>query len=620
MLQAMLRLSIGPASTLLLLSSALSTAPAVGGAEGPRPAPFDLQAHRGGRGLWPENTLAAFSEALTLGVSTLELDCAVTKDGVVVVSHDPALNPDHTRDEKGQFLEKAGPPLSTLTYEELRHYDVGRLRPGSEYAARYPDQQPVDAQRIPRLADVFALARMRGNGDVRFNVETKVFPDQPDLTLPPEPFAEAVVRVVREAKMEARTTIQSFDWRTLRVVQKIAPRIVTVALTTQRPGEDRVQIGRPGPSPWLGGLDVDDFGGSIPKLVKASGARGLVPELPGHRVTAGGRGPRPGPHGRPLDDQRDGRHGADRGLGCRRHHQRPPGPPARGAPGQGHRRTQAHARPMIGLLKPAPFAAPLPAEQVDAAYRRRRREVFLGIFVGYAAYYLVRNNLALAIPDILKEHPEYSKAALGTALTGLSIAYGLSKFLMGSISDKSNPKYFLPLGLLLSSAIMAACGLVKAVYTSLFVLVAVQTLNGWVQGMGWPPCGKTMVHWFSTKERGLTVSTWNTAHNIGGALVANLALVGVTLFHDWGAKFYFNALIAAAVAVGVYFLLQDTPQSCGLPPVEQYKNDYPPGLRRGPREDARLPGHLPRSTCCPTATCGRSRSPTPSATSSATVS
>ena len=95
-------------------------------------------------------------------------------------------------------------------------------------------------------------------------------------------------------------------------------------------------------------------------------------------------------------------------------------------------------RPMIGLLKPAPFAPPLPAEQVDARYKRHRRQVFVGIFVGYAAYYLVRNNLALAIPDILKEHLEYSKAALGTALTGLSIAYGLSKFLMGSISDRSN--------------------------------------------------------------------------------------------------------------------------------------------------------------------------------------
>ena len=232
---------------------------------------------------------------------------------------------------------------------------------------------------------------------------------------------------------------------------------------------------------------------------------------------------------------------------------------------------------MIGLLCPAAFTEPMPADQIDPAYRRLRRRVFAGIFLGYAGYYLVRNNLALAIPDLLREHPEYSKAALGTALTGLSIAYGLSKFLMGSVSDRSNPKYFLPLGLLLSSAIMAAFGLFESARATLFTIVVIQAANGWVQGMGWPPCGKTMVHWFSTRERGLTVSTWNVAHNVGGALVANLALVGVMLFQDWGAKFYFNALIAAIIAVVVCFLLEDTPQSRGLPAVEHYKNDFPPG-------------------------------------------
>jgi OPA family glycerol-3-phosphate transporter-like MFS transporter len=231
---------------------------------------------------------------------------------------------------------------------------------------------------------------------------------------------------------------------------------------------------------------------------------------------------------------------------------------------------------MFARLKPAPHRPLLPPEQIDPTYRRLRRRVFLGIFVGYAAYYLVRNNLALAIPDILREHPEYTKTMLGTALTGLSVAYGLSKFLMGSVSDRSNPKLFLPLGLLLSSAILFVSGTVKAIYASLALIVALQTLNGWVQGMGWPPCGKTMVHWFSTKERGLTVSVWNVAHNIGGALVANLALLGVAIFHDWGAKFYFNAMVAATVAVVVYFLLQDTPQSCGLPPIEEHRNDYPP--------------------------------------------
>ena len=95
--------------------------------------------------------------------------------------------------------------------------------------------------------------------------------------------------------------------------------------------------------------------------------------------------------------------------------------------------------------------------------------------------------------------------------------------------------------------------------------------------MGWPPSGKTLVHWFSTRERGLWVSSWNTAHNVGGALVATFATWGLLLFGQWQAKFYFNALIAACIAVGVHFLLQDTPQSRGLPPVEAYRNDYPPG-------------------------------------------
>jgi MFS transporter, OPA family, glycerol-3-phosphate transporter len=203
--------------------------------------------------------------------------------------------------------------------------------------------------------------------------------------------------------------------------------------------------------------------------------------------------------------------------------------------------------------------------------------VFAGIFVGYAAYYLVRNNLALAIPDLLRDHPHYSKAAVGSALTGLSIAYGVSKFLMGSVSDRSNPKYFMPLGLLLSSAIMAGFGLIRAAADSLLLIAVLMIANGWVQGMGWPPCGKSMVHWFSTRERALTVSVWNTAHNVGGGLLAIFAALGVWLFGNWRATFYFNALIAAVIAVAVLLLLADTPQSRGLPSIEHYKNDYPPG-------------------------------------------
>ena len=225
--------------------------------------------------------------------------------------------------------------------------------------------------------------------------------------------------------------------------------------------------------------------------------------------------------------------------------------------------------------------AALPSSSVDREYRRHRRSVYAGIFIGYAAYYLVRNNLALAIPDVLQEYPQYSKADLGWALTGTSISYGISKFLMGSVSDRSNPKYFLPLGLLLSCAIMFVSGAFKVIYASLALVIVLQIANGWVQGMGWPPCGKSMVHWFSTKERGLVVSFWNVGHNVGGGLVATFALWGVTLFHDWGAKLYFNAAIAATVAVIVFFLLRDTPKAYGLPPVEEYRNDYPPHYGTG---------------------------------------
>lgn len=233
---------------------------------------FDLQGHRGARGLRPENTLAGFAYALELGVSTLELDCGVTKDGVVVVSHDRVLNPEHTRDATGAFLTKPGPVVREVTYDELRQYDVGRIRPDSEYAKRFPDQRPVDGERIPRLSDVFALVRERGSF-VRFNIETKIDPTVLADTASPDEFAAAVIAAIRDAGMEDRTTIQSFDWRTLVLVSKLAPKIAIVALTDQQPGEDTMEIGKPGASAWLGGFDVDDYGGSVPKTVKALGAK-----------------------------------------------------------------------------------------------------------------------------------------------------------------------------------------------------------------------------------------------------------------------------------------------------------------------------------------------------------
>ena len=154
---------------------------------------FDLQGHRGARGLLPENTLPAFQKAIDLGVDTIECDMAITKDGVVVIHHDLWLNPDIARGPDGQWLDKRGPAISELTFDELQKYDVGRIKPGTKYAADFPDQQPVDGTRIPRLSDLFDLVKKSGNTKIGFDCETKVDPNERGATLPPEAFARRVI-------------------------------------------------------------------------------------------------------------------------------------------------------------------------------------------------------------------------------------------------------------------------------------------------------------------------------------------------------------------------------------------------------------------------------------------
>lgn len=231
---------------------------------------FDLQGHRGTRGLAPENTLPAFAAALGLGVSTLELDTAITRDGIVVISHEPWPHPDTARGPDGQWLTQHGPAIHTLSYAELQQFDVGRLNPGRPYGKRYPEQKPVDGTRIPRLTDLFALVRKSGHSTVRFNIETKIDPRTPQNTLPPELFARALIRVIREAGMEKRASIQSFDWRTLKVVQQEAPGIPTVYLSAQQPWLDNIGAGNPAGSEWTAGVQYAQQG-SVAKMVKAAG-------------------------------------------------------------------------------------------------------------------------------------------------------------------------------------------------------------------------------------------------------------------------------------------------------------------------------------------------------------
>ena len=232
---------------------------------------------------------------------------------------------------------------------------------------------------------------------------------------------------------------------------------------------------------------------------------------------------------------------------------------------------------MIGFLKPAAHSQPRADEDVDSSYSRLRLQVFLGIFIGYAGYYLVRKNFTLAMPFLIEEG--YSKTELGFALSGVAIAYGLSKFIMGSVSDRSNARNFMSLGLLASALVMIVMGTtidkLPVASSSVAIMFALLMLNGWFQGMGWPPSGRVMVHWFSPAERGTKMAVWNVAHNLGGGLVGVIAILGMTLFGDWHSVFYFHGMIALVIGMFIWITVRDTPQSQGLPAIEQYKESYP---------------------------------------------
>ncbi len=249
---------------------------AVGSADGA--AAFDLQGHRGARGLAPENTLAGLAEALRIGVTTLETDLAITSDGVIVLSHDRALNPDIVRGPDGEWLASPGPAIHSLTLAALRRFDVGRIRPGTRYAQQLARQTPADGARIPTLAELFELAQASGKSP-RFSIETKLSPERPDETPDPETFVRLVVEAVRAAQLTSRTTIQSFDWRTLDIARRLAPEIETVCLTWEETLRDRVDAGGRRPSPWLAGLDPRDYAGSVPRLVAAAGCATWSPQF-----------------------------------------------------------------------------------------------------------------------------------------------------------------------------------------------------------------------------------------------------------------------------------------------------------------------------------------------------
>lgn len=249
---------------------------------------------------------------------------------------------------------------------------------------------------------------------------------------------------------------------------------------------------------------------------------------------------------------------------------------------------------MRNFLAPPAFKPEMEASKVDAYYKQMRCLVFLGAFVGYAAFYLVRKNFTMAIPML--EPFGITKGELGTVLGTNAIAYALSKFLMGGISDTSDARKFLPLGLLLTSLSMAfmaypIIGLDLMNHPenkplAIFLMGVLNFLVGWFNGMGWPPCGRVMTHWFSQNERGSMMSVWNCAHNVGGGLVGPMTTYGALWFGCWlfgtqqelyfvAGTFLFPAFVVVPLAILAYLCLRDTPQSCGLPAIEKWRNDFP---------------------------------------------
>lgn len=231
---------------------------------------FDLQGHRGARGLAPENTLPGFALAMEIGVSTLEMDTAVTQDGVVVIAHDRRLNADITRDRHGNWLSPPTPAVSSLQLDQIREFDVGRINPACAYARRFPQQRGVDGIGMPTLAEVFALARSAGNSSLRFNIETKLSPLHPEEALQPQEFTQLLLECIRTAGMVERVTIQSFDWRTLRIAQIMEPAIAVSFLTTQSPPNPTIAPGWE--SPWTDTVQLSAHG-SVPRMVAEAGTR-----------------------------------------------------------------------------------------------------------------------------------------------------------------------------------------------------------------------------------------------------------------------------------------------------------------------------------------------------------
>jgi len=228
----------------------------------------------------------------------------------------------------------------------------------------------------------------------------------------------------------------------------------------------------------------------------------------------------------------------------------------------------------LSFLQPAPHIPRVSREQAQRLYPKMRWQIMESTFIGYATFYFVRNNLPVVSREMgIALH--YSKEQMGNILAATAISYGLGKLFMGAWSDRSNPRYFMPLGLLVT----AFCNFAFGAASSYSIHLALWSLNGLAQSMGWAPCGRSIGHWYSVSERGTKFALWNVAQNVGGGLTGLLVAYCTFLF-GWRSAFYVPGVLAILCAVYLLIRLRDTPQSVGLPPIEEWRNDYPASGRK----------------------------------------
>lgn len=225
---------------------------------------------------------------------------------------------------------------------------------------------------------------------------------------------------------------------------------------------------------------------------------------------------------------------------------------------------------MFNFLRPSSYQAEIAdTTQVKSLYKYWRMRIFYGMYVGYIFYYFTRKSFTFAMPSLMADLG-FDKSDLGILASILSITYGMSKFLSGILADRSNPRYFMAIGLILTGVFNILFGL----SSSLLFFGLFWGLNGWFQGWGWPPCARLLTHWYSQSERGTWWGVWNTSHSVGGALIPFLAAFCAEY---WGWRFAMYVPGVLCILIGFFLInrLRDTPRSLGLPPIEKYRNDYP---------------------------------------------